>query len=107
MIRDRWHPERTDWRLTNSWPYWNISNDYAIVTRLTNGGTDRMIVSVAGITQFGTVAAGEFLSKPEYFADALQSLPADWPKKNLQIVLRVPVVNGANGRPQVLATYAW
>jgi hypothetical protein len=107
MIRDRQHPERADWKLTNPWPDWNVPNDYAIISRVLDPNTDRMVVMVAGITQFGTVAAGEFLTNPEYFAQALPQLPSGWPKKNLQIVLEVPVVPGTSGHPRVLATYAW
>jgi len=104
IVRDRNHPERTDWKLVNSWPYWNIQEDYAIVSRVFDRNTDRMVVVAAGITHFGTAGAGEFLSDPLYFSEVARRLPRDWPKRNLQIVLRVPVVEGTPGHPQVLAT---
>ena len=31
----------------------------------------------AGITQYGTLAAAEFLTNPEYFAQALKNAPRD------------------------------
>jgi len=37
--------------------------------------------------------------------DVNSELPADWRKKNLQIVMRLPVVRGTPGRPRVLATH--
>ena len=107
LVRDRDHPEKTEWKLVNSWPSWNIPYDYAIVSRVLDRGTDRMVVVAAGITHFGTAGAGEFLSDPRYLAEAIPQLPRDWPKRNLQIVLRIPVVQGVSGHPQVLATYAW
>jgi hypothetical protein len=107
VVRDRDHPERSDWKLVNSWPYWDIPNDYAIVSRVWDHTTDRLVVIAAGITQFGTAAAGEFLSDPSYFSDALALLPRDWARRNLQIVLSVPVVHGAGGHPRVLAAYVW
>ncbi|HUI58527.1 MAG TPA: hypothetical protein VLY04_26325 [Bryobacteraceae bacterium] len=107
VVRDRDHPEKSDWKLINSWPYWEIANDYAIVSRVFDRTTDRMVVIAAGITHFGTAAAGEFLSNPAYFADAIAQLPGDWNRRNLQIVLSVPVVHGAGGRPRVLATHVW
>ena len=107
MVRDRLHPERTDWKLTGAWPYWDIPNDYAIVSRLLDANTDRPVVIAAGITHFGTMAAGELLSNPAYFSEVVQQLPRGWQKKNLQIVLRVPVVRGAPGHPRVLATHVW
>jgi hypothetical protein len=67
----------------------------------------RMVVIAAGITHFGTEGAGEFLSDPRSFSEVVPPLPRDWPSRNLQIVLRVPVVHGASGHPQVLATHVW
>lgn len=108
LIRDRQHPDRIEWKLTGAWPHWDVAADYAIVSRiLSDPNTDRPVVIAAGITQYGTMAAGEFLSDSEYFAEAAAKLPANWQSKNLQIVLRVPVVHGAAGRPRVLATHTW
>ena len=107
VIHDRDHPENTDWKLLNSWPQWNISNDYAIVSRVFDIHTDRMTVVAAGITHFGTAGAGDFLSNPQYFAEAAPRLPRDWQRKNLQIVLRIPVVQGVAGHPQALAIHVW
>ncbi len=107
LVRDRMHPEKSDWKLVNSWPDWNISHDYAIVSRVFDRSTDRMVVIAAGITQFGTAGAGEFLSNPEYLAEAVSRLPRDWHRRNVQIVLSVPVVHGSTGRPRVLATHVW
>ena len=106
-VVDRDAPRRTDWRLVNAWPDWNIANDYAIVSRVLDRSTDRMVVIAAGITQFGTAGAGEFLSDAAYFSEALPRLPSDWPRRNLQIVLSVPVVHGASGHPRVLAVHVW
>ncbi len=107
IVRDRDNPTKNDWKLVNSWPYWDIPNDYAIVSRVLDRTTDRTVVIAAGITHFGTEAAGEFLSDANYFSEALPQLPADWPHRNLQIVLSVPVVHGAGGHPRVLATHVW
>jgi hypothetical protein len=107
MVRDRLHPENARWKLVNSWPQWNIPEDYAVVSRVLDGQTDRLAVVAAGITHFGTAGAGEFLSNPQYFAEAVAQLPRDWPRRNLQIVLRIPVVQGVSGHPQVLATHVW
>lgn len=107
QIRDRENPDRTDWSVSGAWPYWDINTDYAIVTRAFDVNTDRPVVIAAGITHFGTVAAGEFLTEPQYFAELVPLLPADWQKRNLQAVLRVPVVHGVSGHPHIVATYVW
>jgi hypothetical protein len=107
VVRDREHPEQSDWKLINSWPYWKIAQDYAIVSRVFDRNTDRMVVVAAGITHFGTAGAGEFLSDPEYFSEVVRRLPAGWQNRNLQIVLQVPVVQETSGHPRVLATHVW
>jgi len=107
MVRDSQHPENREWKLVGAWPYWDVANDYAIVSRVRDGNSDRPIVIAAGITQYGTMATGEFLTTPDYLSDAISKLPDGWQKKNLQIVLRVPVVRGTPGRPRVLATHVW
>ena len=107
MVSDRDHPEQANWKLTNAWPDWNVPTDYAIISRVLGRETDRLLVVAAGITQYGTDAAGEFITNPKYFSEVLSQLPGDWPTKNLQIVLKVPVVHGASGHPRVIATYVW
>ena len=107
MVYDRQHPENKDWMLTNYWPDWDISSDFAIVTRMLDATADRPLIIAAGLTQYGTVGAGELLSNPDYFSEAARHLPSDWRRKNLQIVLRVPVVNRIAGRPRVLASHVW
>jgi hypothetical protein len=107
FVSDRQHPENREWKLTGAWPYWDVSTDYAIVSRLMDGTTDRPVVVAAGITHYGTMVAGEFLTKPEYFAEAADKLPGGWQRKNLQIVLKIPVVNRMGGHPQVLAVQVW
>jgi hypothetical protein len=107
MVSDRLHPENTAWKLTSYWPYWDIPADYAIVTRMVDATADRPVIIAAGLTQFGTYGAAEFLTKPEYFSEAARELPPDWRNRNLQIVLRVPVVNRIAGRPQILASHVW
>jgi hypothetical protein len=108
MVVDRQHPEKREWTITGAWPNWDVPYDYAIVSRILDTTTDRPVIIAAGITQYGTMAAGEFLSNPEYFSEAVGKFrDRSWHKKNLQIVLGVPVVNRIPGHPQVLSTHVW
>ncbi len=107
LVRDRNHPENAQWKLTGAWPYWDVANDYAIVTRVLDTTTNRPVVIAAGITQYGTMAAGELLSDPEYFTEAATQFPRGWERKNLQIVLFVPVVHHVPGRARVLTAHTW
>jgi hypothetical protein len=106
-VRDRRNPANEEWRLTNIWPAWNIPVDYAIVSRVLDPTTGRVVVSAAGITQYGTEAAGEFLTDPNYLAVAIRQAPVGWQGKNLQVVLSTRVIGGTAGPPRVLATYFW
>jgi hypothetical protein len=107
MVYDSQHPENTQWKLANYWPNWDVPVDYAIVTRMVDSTTDRPVIIAAGLTQYGTIGAGEFISNQEYFSEAARRLPKGWQKRNLQIVLSVPVVNHISGRARILATHVW
>jgi hypothetical protein len=107
MVYDNQHPENTQWKLASYWPNWDVPVDYAIVTRMVDSTTDRPVIIAAGLTQYGTIGAGEFISNQEYFSEAARRLPNSWQKRNLQIVLSVPVVNHIAGRARILATHVW
>jgi hypothetical protein len=107
MVRDRDRPGNTDWKVTNSWPNWRISHDYALMSRVFDVKTGRMVVVAAGFTHFGTEGAGEFLTDPKSFQELASRLPEGWERRNLQVVLRVPVVQDASGHPQIVATHIW
>ena len=104
-IRDR-AGNRT-WQLPNLAPDGKTSEDYAIVSRVVNAGTGQPLISAAGITQYGTRSAGEFLTTPGLVAPAMQSLAADWPKKNVQVLLHTAVYRGTPATPRVIATHVW
>jgi len=107
MVQNRSDPRNDAWTVANAWPYPRIPTDYAIVTRARNATTEQTVVIGAGITQFGTVAAGEFLSNPTYFDEALKTAPRDWYRKNMQVVLSVKVMSGTAGPPKVVAVHFW
>ncbi len=107
MVQDRGDARNNAWTVANAWPHPRIPIDYAIVTRARNATTERTVVIGAGITQFGTVAAGEFLSNPAYFEAALKTAPRDWYRKNMQVVLSVKVMSGTAGPPKVVAVHFW
>jgi hypothetical protein len=83
------------------------TQDYALVTRLLDSRTGQFVVLVAGIQSYGTQAAGEFVSSPEYLQAALQKAPPDWERKNMQILLRTQVIDGLPGPAEVVAIYVW
>jgi hypothetical protein len=107
FVSDRQNPGKTEWKVVNSWPHWKIPADYAIVSRVFNPTTEQTVVIAAGITHYGTHAAGEFLTNQAYFSEAVRHAPRDWYRKNMQVVLSTKVISGANGPPKVLAVHFW
>ena len=107
IVRDSQNPDNSDWQVVHAWPYWKIPVDYAIVTRVMDPTTEQVVVVAAGITHYGTQAAGELLSNPEYFAEAVRNAPRGWSRKNMQIVLSAKVMSGTAGPPQILKVHFW
>ena len=85
----------------------NQSTDYALVSRVYDPTTQRIVVVVAGVGAVGTVAAGEFLSDPRSMELLARQAPKDWEHKNLEVVLTNEVINGHSGPPRIVATYFW
>ena len=105
-VTDRRNPAAADWTVARSVGS-QTPQDYAIVTRVFDPTTERTVLSVAGIENYGTLAAGEFVTDPEYLGAALLHESRDWRRKNLQIVLTTRVIEGTPGPPRVLATHLW
>jgi len=104
-IIDRLHPEQS-WRLPRPWPALNVAHDYAFVSRVVDPATGTVVIMAAGITPFGTAAAGEFVTSADHLDRALGRL-SDWSNRNLQVVLETQVIGGAAGAPHVVATHIW
>src|SRR5215467_9912106 len=49
--------------------------------------------------------SGEFLPHENYLANGLQTAPENWPQKKTHVVLKINLVDGLAGPPQVVATY--
>jgi hypothetical protein len=60
-IIDRHDPTR-HWDLPDIAPDGKTSHDYALISRVFHSETGEMIISAAGITQYGTQATSEFLA---------------------------------------------
>jgi hypothetical protein len=81
--------------------------DYAIITRLVRRDGDASLMSIAGLGQYGTLAAAELVCSPAGIKSVADKLPRDWPEKNLQIVIRVNVVDFKASATEVVAFRSW
>lgn len=84
-----------------------MTDDYAVITRLLNQQTGRVLVTVAGIGSFGTQAAAEFLTNPKELAELLRTAPPNWQEKNLQLVLHVSIMNQSVNSTNIVASQFW
>ncbi len=105
-IRERDGQNRV-WALPHVSADGETAEDYAIVSRVFSSETGQVLIAAAGITQYGTRAAGEFLTTREELEIALQHAPAGWSKRNVQFVLHTNIVRETPGRPSVVASYFW
>ncbi len=105
-IEDQQNPSSRRWSVARSGDQ-GIKEDFALISRVIDPATDRIMVLVGGLRGYGTLAAGEFLSDPKYMAAFAQQAPAGWQKKNLQIVISTEVIKGNSGPPKAVAFYAW
>jgi hypothetical protein len=110
-IEDRDRPSFQDWKndlaRTDEQGNLDIKQDYAIISRVANPRTGFITVSVAGLWGYGTLAAGRFLTDPQYIQEFSKRTGFNLEKGNLQIVLGTEVIQGKPGPPQVLAAYHW
>jgi hypothetical protein len=104
-IRDR--SDNRLYTLPNMTPDGRTPEDYAIVSRVFDSKTGELLIAAAGITQFGSRAAGEFLTSPHLMAGLTANAPSDWPKKNLQVLLHTTIVDDTPGPPSIVTTCFW
>ncbi len=107
VIRDRDNPTRSDWFIDYYAAFLDIVKDYALVMRATDPKTEQMTVTAAGMSIFGTLAAGEFLTNPNEIRKLDAVAPKNWKRRNLEIVLSTDVIRGNPGPPTVVATHFW
>ncbi len=96
-----WVVDRIEQMATNNY------RDYAIIARFIDSNTGKLAVVVAGVGRGGTIAAGELITDPTYLAQIASAARASGNKKNMEIVLSTPIIDGEPGSPKVEATYFW
>jgi len=65
------------------------------------------LLVVAGLTQYGSQAAGEIVTNPSLLDAALANAKPGWQRRNLQMLFHVRVVNHTPGPPRLIAVYEW
>jgi hypothetical protein len=106
-IQDRKNPKAVQWFHETTAPYTSVQEDYAIISRVVDPTTGRIVVTASGLAKFGTEAAGEFLTNPAYMEQIPRQAPKDWDRRNMQVVIRANVVGRSSGPPTIVAAHFW
>jgi hypothetical protein len=94
------------WERDRSKPFGDTP-DYALVARFRNPSTDSMVVILGGLQRFGTDAASQFVTSRDLMDEFDRQVGQNWRDKNIEVVLRVDVVNGRAGAPIIEAFHVW
>ena len=105
-IKDNQNPARK-WSVDSSLPYRELGEDYAVVSRVLDPTTEQMLVSVAGITRLGTIAAGEYITSKTNLEILFKQTPQGWKGNNLQFVLAIKIIQGSAGPSRIIASTFW
>ena len=107
LIRDRQNPSQTKWSVDYDMPYLKLATDYAVITRVMDPASERLVVAAGGLGGYGTQAASEFITEPAHMQKLASAAPRDWARKNLQVVISTRVINGSSGPPEIVAAAFW
>ena len=106
-IKDVQNPSDKSHAVNYAMPYLKLTEDFALVSRALDPVTERMVVLAGGLTGYGTVAAGEFLSNPAYMETITADAPGRWARKNVEILIETRVINGKSGPPKPVIAHFW
>ena len=105
MIVDRMQPQ-AHWSRDSTLPY-SSADDYAVIARFRNTTTDGWVVALAGLGRNGTEAAAQFVTNTRYMQLLRDQIGRDFSNQNVEVVLKVNVVDGKTGAPSILAVHVW
>jgi hypothetical protein len=105
VIVDRMQPQ-AHWSRDGSLPY-SSADDYALIARFRDASTDGWVIVFAGLGRNGTEAAAQFATSPHYMQLLRDQIGKDFSNQNVEVVLKVNVVDGKTGAPSILAVHVW
>jgi len=106
-IKDAQNPSDKSHAANYAMPYLKLTEDFALVSRALDPVTERMVVLAGGLTGYGTVAAGEFLSNPAYMETINARAQGKWARKNVEVLISTKVINGKSGPPKAVIAHFW
>lgn len=104
-LRDR--QSSKTWFAKNLHEDGSTDDDYVLVKRLIHSETGQFVVTLGGLTQYGSQAAADLVTLAGPMKNTAAGLPADWHKRNMELLFHVPVIRGSPGTPKLLEHYLW
>ena len=81
--------------------------DYFLVGRIINSLSGKPMIITAGLTQFGTEAAGRFVADSKRVDETLRKVGANWQRRNLEMVFHAKVIGNAPSASELIAWHIW
>jgi hypothetical protein len=94
------------WKRNPSLPE-SDTDDYALIARFWDTVTDNWVLVLAGLGRNGTDAASQFATSSHYTQLLRDRMGGDLGNKNIEVVLKVNVIDGKTGPPTIVATHLW
>jgi hypothetical protein len=104
-IVDDSHPGN-HWARDPLQPY-SSADDYALVARFRDATTDSWVVALAGLGRNGTEAAAQFATSPHYMQLLKEKVGSDISNRNVEVVVKLNVIDGKTGAPSIQAVHIW
>ena len=64
-------------------------------------------MALAGLGRNGTEAAADFVTSPHYLGLLKEQLGSGFGDRNIEVVLKVSVVQAKTGAPSIVAVHTW
>jgi len=105
-IKDYSRPQ-ISWKPMAQTADWKSEDDYALVSGFLSPETGQPTISLAGITNYGTEGAADFVTNPGLLRNALKQTPSGWHGQNFQFVLHMTILGNTPSPPTIVASYFW
>ncbi len=104
-IVDKAKPNRM-WARDRTQPY-SSADDYGLVARFRDTTTGSTVFVLAGLGRNGTEAAAQFATNPNSMQMVKDRVGAAFGSGNVEVVLKISVIDGKTGSPSIEDVYAW
>ncbi len=85
----------------------SVTEDYGLVASTVDRTTGERVVVVAGLWQWGSTAATEFVTSSAHMKELARLAPSGWDEKNLEVIVATKVIGQSSSPPRIVATWFW